>query len=172
VGARFYVYTLSDPRSGDVFYVGKGSRLRAWQHTSDVLKGRPVINARKTAAIADILSAGHQPAVAIVAKYDIEADAFDHEAELIAVLPGLTNMLARGGGWALTPDEAARRAEARAERIALQKRVKTRQWLADWLRQAETWGEVTFPGMVDGDRKAREYMAMVRQIVSEPIGAA
>jgi hypothetical protein len=155
-----------------VFYVGKGIRDRAWQHEAEVRKGRTKHNARKCAVIQDIIGAGLSVRVRIVAKYEVEQDAFDHEEELIAVLPGLTNILARGGGWALTPEEAARRQEERQKRLAAQKRIKTRQWLRDWLAKVDEWGcGVTFPGIPDGDRKAEEFVSMVRQslAISDPV---
>lgn len=32
---KFYVYLLSDPRTGDIFYVGKGKGNRIFQHFKD-----------------------------------------------------------------------------------------------------------------------------------------
>lgn len=97
---RFYVYALRDPRDDAIFYIGKGMNLRAWEHEKDVRAGR-VSNAAKTAKIREIIAAGHCVFVQIVARYEEESDAFDHEEELIATLPGLTNILAGGGGVGL-----------------------------------------------------------------------
>lgn len=166
---RFYVYTIADPRDGSIFYVGKGSKRRAWQHEADVRKGRPDGNHLKCTRIAEIVAAGLCTEVAIVAKYEIEQDAFDHEEELIAVLPGLTNMRAGGGGWALTPEEAARRFEERQQRLLVQRHLKNRTWLRKWLATVDSWGcGVTFPNIPDGDRKAEEFVAMVRQSLAGP----
>lgn len=165
----FYVYTLADPRDGTVFYVGKGSKRRAWQHEADVRKGRRDSNHRKCDRIEGIITAGLCSNVAIVAHYEVEQDAFDHEEELITILPGLTNMRVGGGGWALTPVEAARRHEDRQKRLAVKNHIKTRQWLRDWLAAVDSWGcGVTFPNIPDGDRKADEFVAMVRQSLAGP----
>lgn len=164
----FYVYTLTDPRDGAVFYVGKGKGLRAWQHASDARKGRKG-NKRKTQRVLDIQAAGLEPLVCRVAEYEIEADAFEHEAELIATIPGLTNILARGGGWALTPEEASRRAIERANRIKRQKAEKSRSWLKSWLAWVETWPNGgTFPGLKNGDELAAEFINTVRSLVVRP----
>lgn len=79
----FYVYTLADPRDGAVFYVGKGQRNRAWQHTEHVRRGGKVSNAAKTDRIKEILRSRHEPAVAIVKRFTSENEALRLEAELI-----------------------------------------------------------------------------------------
>lgn len=35
----YYVYTLSDPRDGAVFYLGKGQRTRAWRRRPSEMTG-------------------------------------------------------------------------------------------------------------------------------------
>src|SRR5690348_9647048 len=56
----FYVYQLIDPRDGAVFYVGKGSGDRMFQHVRDAKRGR-VSNEAKTRRILDILEGGVEP---------------------------------------------------------------------------------------------------------------
>ena len=165
--ARFYVYELKDPRDDSVFYVGKGQRMRAWQHAADVRKERGS-NDRKLSRIRDIHAAGFEPIVRKVAEYDDEADAFAHEADLIASTSGLTNILASGGGWSITPEEAERRAEERATRIADRKLAASKAWLTNWLKVADTWPGVTFPNLKDGDAKAKEFVTLLRGLLAQP----
>lgn len=167
---KYYVYELGDPRDGSVFYVGKGTGSRAWQHTRKVLNGGKDSNARKMAKIRAILDAGHHPSVNIIAEYDNQEDALEHEAELISVRVGLTNILARGNSWKITPEEAERRAAERAIRIQNRKTEKDISWLRKWLAVVDKWPGVTFPGMANGDELAVELVAYVRQItVPAPI---
>lgn len=166
---RFYVYELIDPRDGSIFYVGKGKAGRAWQHEADVRSGRPPKNWRKHRRIEEILSAGVSVEVRIVAYYEDEAEAYSHEVELIASLSGLTNIAAGGrGGWSLTKEEAMRRLELRPARLARAKMVKDRKWLSSWLSMADKWGAVTVHGMDNGDEVGRDFVRMVRGIVSAP----
>lgn len=94
---RFYVYELVDPRDGAVFYVGKGQGKRVRQHVRDAARGR-IGNSAKHARIAAILAAGAKPQELIVATFDDEDDALEHEADLIQRygLENLTNMRPRG----------------------------------------------------------------------------
>lgn len=79
---RFYVYELSDPRSGRVFYVGKGCGRRAYQHEANTRNGR-VQNAEKHRIIADILKSGFNPVVTIIDDGLSEQDAYKAERERI-----------------------------------------------------------------------------------------
>lgn len=90
-----YVYTLSDPRDGSVFYVGKGSGNRAFAHERDVIAGR-VSNAGKTKRIASILADGFRVVVSVVSVHQDEQDALDAEAEMIGSISGLTNIMSCG----------------------------------------------------------------------------
>lgn len=65
----FYTYTHTRNDTGQVFYVGKGKQRRAWHK-----KGR----GRRWEQIAAI---GYT--VSIIERFDLEADAFDHEILLI-----------------------------------------------------------------------------------------
>lgn len=167
---RFYVYELVDPRDGVVFYIGKGSRYRAWQHEADVLNGRPAYNHGKSERIADIIASGQATSVRIVATYDDEAEAYSHEAELIAITSGLTNMLAGGtGSWSLTKEEAQRRLDLRPARLARARAMKTRKWLAEWLAMADRWDGLTVSGLAHGDQLGSDFIRLVRELVSAPL---
>lgn len=162
----FYVYTLTDPREGAVFYVGKGKGLRMHQHAVEARRDSDRGNRRKIDRIKEIFAAGFEPVAEKIAEYDSEQEAFDHEADLISVLPGLTNILARGGGWSITKEEYERRqAERRAkwlerEKLKLRERVKV--W-DEWERRGMV---VTFPGLKDGDALAQQCVDAVRALVA------
>lgn len=78
----FYVYTLTDPRDGAVFYVGKGKGRRAWCHEREA-KRNAGCNAIKRARITAILAAGHRPAIHIVADGLTEDAALKRERQMI-----------------------------------------------------------------------------------------
>lgn len=106
VTGNAYVYTLSDPAEPDpvraIFYVGKGTGLRAQQHTADARAALDALldgadNPEERAAlgakidrIADIQARGQEPRVDVIAAADgtgiPDTTAFDVEAALIAVL--------------------------------------------------------------------------------------
>ena len=120
--SAWYTYGLYDPRTGIIFYIGKGSGKRAWQHARDVAAGRPAVNARKDAKIAEILKRGDEVEIQIFAEYDDENDALEHEFELVDSMPELTNIMPGGAGRTLKPEEIERRRSAREKRI-LDRRV-------------------------------------------------
>lgn len=149
------MYQLSDPVTGDVFYVGKGSSKRAWSHIRSVKSNRPTGNARKDGKIREILDRGFEPTVTVLARYESEAAAIDHEAELIATMRGLTNILARGALGCLTVEEAQRRIDEREAK----KTVKAFE------SYASLWSSfkngVTFPNVPNGDALAQELRDFV-----------
>lgn len=63
-----YIYTLSDPRTGQVRYVGKTFDLRGrlYQHLHDVVRG---VNTKKTAWIKSLLKLGFKPLIESVETY-------------------------------------------------------------------------------------------------------
>lgn len=93
----FYVYTLSDPRDGAVFYVGKGCRSRLEQHERQAARG--AVNA-KCDRIRAIWADGGEVIRSRVASYAKEIDALREEARLIAEigLSHLTNVAPGGRG--------------------------------------------------------------------------
>jgi hypothetical protein len=119
----FYVYQLADPRTGTVFYVGKGQNRRAWDHERAVAAGKSSGNRRKDDVIRDILAYGLCVDVQIVAEYADETDALDHEYRLVDAMPTLTNVQPGGIGWAETPAQRDRR-RARFTQAYLLRRAK------------------------------------------------
>ena len=78
----FYVYTLTNPRDGAVFYVGKGSGKRAWTHEPAALAGRDR-NGLKAEVIRSIHRAGQKTVVTIVNDGLSERDALGLERQMI-----------------------------------------------------------------------------------------
>lgn len=114
----YYVYKLIDPRNGAPFYVGKGQGRRAWQHQREVEAGLCGGNARKVSKIREILISGHDVEVEIVADYDLESDALDHEFRLVDQNPTLTNVMPGGCETrALSPEQREKRRLARKARL-------------------------------------------------------
>lgn len=124
----FYVYQLADPRTDLPFYVGKGQRFRAWAHEISVRQGDLKGNARKVAKIQEIIARGDTVMVQIVACYDLESDALDHEFRLVDADPTLTNIMPGGIGAPLSDAETARRISARLKRL---KDLRRRERLAN-----------------------------------------
>lgn len=85
---RFYVYTLSDPRTGDVFYLGKGQKNRLYDHEIDARHGKSGL---KCEAIREIWADGLHVRYEIVRRFDIEEDAYAAEKNLIAKI-GIENL--------------------------------------------------------------------------------
>lgn len=87
----FYVYELRDPRSNEVFYVGKGSGNRIYQHSAEEEND-------KGARIDEIRSAGFSETRIVVARCATEEAAFNIESVLIKWVYGFENLLNRVHG--------------------------------------------------------------------------
>lgn len=134
----FYVYTLTDPRTDEVFYVGKGKGNRAWKHEPEVLAGR-ARNGLKAEVILNLHRAGMRPVIRIVADGLRERDALALERRMIREgRETLTNIAAgsrtplevvqaniREDLHRLKPLCQLRREGASVERIALWIRVRS-----------------------------------------------
>lgn len=158
----FYVYRLVDPRCGRAFYVGKGQRGRAWQHQQDVVLGRKSANAAKCRRIAEIVGFGLDVQVEIVAQYDDELDALDHEFRLVDADPTLTNVQPGGVGRTMSPKvirwlRERRVARVLAERAKRKVEVRTGELgrYKDSLRQ--------FLDLAEGSRSEAEVKAWVEE---------
>jgi hypothetical protein len=88
VPASPYVYTLSAP-GGEVFYVGKGTRGRMYQHVADAIRGKP---GQKHDKIRAILAAGGEVEHSVVAEFGSDEEAVAEENRLLKELKGLTNI--------------------------------------------------------------------------------
>ncbi len=94
----YYVYELADPRTNQVFYVGKGKGARINAHEAEARKG---IASPKCDRIRQIEAEGLGVVKRKVAHFSDEQEAFDYEAELVCQY-GLENLanLQHGGGAA------------------------------------------------------------------------
>lgn len=86
-----YVYELSDPRTGEAFYVGKGTGNRLHSHEKAVRSGKSSGNLAKDRVIRSILDAGLRVVAAVVSLHPTSADAYAAEAERIKTTVGLVN---------------------------------------------------------------------------------
>lgn len=131
----FYVYLLVDPRDQKPFYAGKGQGWRAWQHEKDVKSSRAGANHRKVQRIQDIVDAQLSVIIAIVAVFDLESAALDHEFKVIDASPSLLNQMPGGQGQGLSAREAGRRFRARALRL---QRLRDRERRNAALQEAQS----------------------------------
>lgn len=138
----FYVYQLVDPRTGGVFYIGKGQKKRAWVH----LSGRSH-NARVNARVADIQASGLSAEVEIIQCFATEAEAINAEADLICASEGLLNILARG--WALTPEQAQIRLMEKKEREMAMLGYKHRDHFVRRIADLSRFKSFGLPGVSD-----------------------
>jgi len=91
-----YVYGLIDPRTGGMFYVGKGNGDRMNLHETPARRGKP---GRKNDLIREILASGLRVRAVILEEFDNDDEAFAAEKRLIAEHKGtLLNMNGGGGG--------------------------------------------------------------------------
>lgn len=110
----FYVYLLTDPLNGEIFYVGKGKGKRMHDHELDAKAGR-IANVKKHQRIVSVLSRGHQVDKIVFHSCSDEVEAFDVERAMIVRLhDGLTNML---GGVTSQKDVAMERAKRALSRL-------------------------------------------------------
>ncbi len=97
---EYYTYTLIDPRTDEPFYVGRGQKLRMYEHVKDVQRGRiPNKNNRKLAnKINKILSFNLNVKYKKILITENGKEAFNKEKELITEI-GLENLcnLTEGG---------------------------------------------------------------------------
>ncbi|MDO4497236.1 MAG: hypothetical protein Q4B58_05345 [Bacteroidales bacterium] len=97
---KYYVYRLIDPRTFETFYVGKGCDNRVFQHAKEVdelikkggTKEKEDELSLKAQQIKDIINAGKE-VICLIHRWGLtEDEAFEVEAALIDVYPGLTNI--------------------------------------------------------------------------------
>jgi len=79
----FYVYTLTDPFDGTVFYVGKGCGNRVFAHLNNALESE--VSTDKLDRIRQIIAGGEKPRHAIVRHGMDEDTAFEVEGALIDI---------------------------------------------------------------------------------------
>lgn len=95
---EFYVYGLIDPRTNQIFYIGKGAGNRVFQHEIESLDS-PDSDKLKLKTISEIKALGLDVKKIIINSNLTEAEAFAAEAALINAFNyvsdvGLTNIVA------------------------------------------------------------------------------
>ena len=98
--SRFYVYALLDPRDSKPFYIGKGTGARIDAHEREAQRG---VRSRKCDRIRQIEADGKKVVKVVLDRFEVEADAYDYEAQEIERigLGNLTNVVPGGvGGYA------------------------------------------------------------------------
>jgi hypothetical protein len=75
----YYVYSITDPLTCQPFYIGKGSKKRAWSHTSKDAKSKRVRD-----KISSIRKRGQEPIVKIIQDQLDEVAAYELEGSLIS----------------------------------------------------------------------------------------
>lgn len=93
-GQDYYVYHLIDPRTGEVFYVGKGKDERSKYHQREAKKPKATYSAKEQ-RIREVLRAGYEVQIDKVMLFDCEAEALRFERAEIARIgkDKLTNVL-------------------------------------------------------------------------------
>jgi hypothetical protein len=110
----YYVYGLIDPRSKQIFYIGKGTGNRVFEHEKKILGSSESENL-KLKTISEIKAAGRKVEKIIINSNLTEEEAFASEASLINAFnyvsnTGLTNIVAgHHSAEALSVDEYERR---------------------------------------------------------------
>jgi len=82
----YYVYALMDPKTMQVFYVGKGTGIRAQQHLQEVdamLVRQEELTTAKHLKIQEIYGRQQKPTELVIARFETEDEAFAVEATLI-----------------------------------------------------------------------------------------
>lgn len=157
----FYVYTLTDPRTGAAFYVGKGSGRRLHNHETEARRG---VYSAKCDRIRAIWADGQEVASDIVLRHEDENAALDAEYELIEQigLSNLTNVLP--GGRLGTEAYLARSAE-RAKRAMRNGLIDLAPSFARAIRAKEATGG--FGAFVRGQwvEFSGAYEALLRDMV-------
>jgi len=97
---RHYVYTLRDPRTGRIFYIGKGTSRRIFAHFADATKAGGVASDGHLPLLSKLVSEGHRPKGIgrIEARVEHEQQAFALEALLMKFVHGLDSIYNRVAG--------------------------------------------------------------------------
>lgn len=113
----YYVYEISDPRTGGILYVGKGKGQRYLVHEKRVVRNRVAINPKLANKLRKILSAGLRPVYIFIQRAMTEAEAYALEQKLTLEI-GLENLcnLKHGGSNGATFTEEVRAKMSRSGR--------------------------------------------------------
>jgi len=98
---RHYVYTLRDPGTGRIFYIGKGTGRRMVTHFADATKAGAAASVEgHLPLLSKLVSSGHQPRdiARVEARVEHEQQAFALEALLMKFVHGFTSINNRVAG--------------------------------------------------------------------------
>jgi len=98
---KWYVYTLTNSRTGEIFYVGKGQQYRMYAHYLSVKRNKvPNNNYKLFRKIKDIIDSGSSITYSQPLFTDNEKEAYEFERKLISEigLDSLCNLTSGGGG--------------------------------------------------------------------------
>lgn len=86
--AQYYVYALIDPNDKKIFYVGKGSKKRVWDHIKEAQKNlaNGVNGSAKSNLIQKLLASGQNPDFILLRTGLTSDEAFEVEGMLIDLL--------------------------------------------------------------------------------------
>lgn len=114
----YYVYALMDPQTMQVFYVGKGTGIRAKQHLQEVdamFARQEELTAAKHLKIQEIYGRQQKPIELVIARFETEDEAFAVESTLIKWVYGFDNLtnavLGHGGEYVREKDDYHERIE-------------------------------------------------------------
>lgn len=132
----FYVYALIDPRTDEVFYIGKGTGKRMYAHEKEARRGK-ISNQAKYLKIKSILDDGYSVEYKVLRHLEDEDAAYQAEVEEILAHAHLTNAN-KGGGGSFCGVVSIKR-EADKARQLLDKMLDLDVWLnsiSEWQRKA------------------------------------
>lgn len=97
---RHYVYTLRDPATGRILYIGKGTGRRMLAHFADATKAGGVASDGHLPSLSKLISDGHRPKSIgrVEARVENEQQAFALEALLMKFVHGLASIHNRVAG--------------------------------------------------------------------------
>lgn len=133
---KYYVYHLIDPRTGAVFYIGKGIGNRIHQHEKDAKRGA-LLNVEKENLILDIINSGYSVSKKKIKTFDKEQAAYHFEkCEIDRIgIENLTNMSSgRGGDLAKSKEIAERFIELTIGNL---KKLNGKRFYQAWLLMDE-----------------------------------
>lgn len=170
----FYVYTLTDPRNGAVFYVGKGKRSRMYAHEWAVKRGEiPNGNFKLGRKIKKILSVGLRCVPVKVFESEDEQLVLVKECEWIATI-GLNNLcnLTTGGQGETKSDESRKKLSASLKKTYSNPSLRAK--LSDLAKQRyqnpearQLMSEVTRQSYINHPQLLHKNTPEVRRKISE-----
>lgn len=157
---KHYVYQLLDPNSKQPFYIGKGSKDRAWLH-SKFKDGNQ--NIHKDRYIKKLYRQGLEPIVDIIKYFDDEQAAYEYEEQLTESigLDKLTNMVIGARppskkGWIPSEETLSRRSRS------LKNVPRTEEW-CDNLSKSKSGKNNPRYGITENDElKTRRIFAVLQ----------